>query len=93
VFTVFNALSDNSQRKSLSLSDRFFTGVPVLHDARQLDNLGYPATVALLFCFNGISHLLCLLCFLETNSAHTIALAAKRRRRAGPPFCPFLVRG
>ncbi len=51
---MFDAISEDAQRKSLSRRDGFFFCGPVRQYARYIYNLGNPAPVGLEFCFNFI---------------------------------------
>lgn len=53
---MFNSISDDPERESLSLRNGLITAGAVLHCAGKLDDLRDPSAVGLLFRFNRKSH-------------------------------------
>ena len=53
---MLEALGEDSQSKRLDLRDRFVPALPIRHHARQVRNLGQPATVVLSFQLDGKLH-------------------------------------
>jgi|GEM_PF-5457626 len=56
LFTLFDAISNDSQRKSLWLRNRFVTAAAGLHYSGKLDDLRNSTPIRLLFRFNPTPH-------------------------------------
>ncbi len=54
---MFDAISEDAQRKSLSGRNGFLFRGPVGHHTRHVHNLGNPAPVSLKFCFDFVHNM------------------------------------